>query len=1255
MRRILRVQTFSKLLLLCLCCQLSFHYAAYAQVSGTYTINSTLPTGGTNFQSFNDAVAYLQSGLSGPIVFNVAAGTGPYNEQVYLNNQIGTTVTNTLTFNCNGVTLSFSSGNTNSRAGVKLDNISYVTFDNLRITPQAAGQYGYGFHLLNNSDNNVIKNCQIVLPTNLTTPGNNEGIVINGNHGSSTAAGNSNCDNNEIRSNAISGGNAGITLSSVPVSGASVLMLNNKILNNTISNSYSSCIQLCYNDGTVVDGNDLQGGPNATSKVMGVYLNLFDQNVKVINNKIHNFHISNTIWGSFIYGILNSAQGAAGNVNLFANNLIYDFSSNGIQYGIASRFATTSYFNVYHNTISIDDQAIYGQESDGIYFADVSDVNVLNNIISISRRTSDWNYGITLEKTMTRLTSNRNVFYITGSDFTNAVGSLSNRDLDSLADWQKASGLDYISAYENPQYTNLAAFNFVPTAQPIDNMALFVNVNTDITAASRSSLNPDPGCYEFVTPACQTPVKPGAATVLPDSVLCYGPQISVGLKGNSWGVGQTYTWQSATSVNGTYTDISSGLAYPATEVLPATTLYYRAAVTCLGNTMYSVPIRVIIHTKLPGGVYTINSTQPTGGINFNSFSDAALAMQCGITGSVVFNVAPETGPYNEQLILPAINTSPTQTITFKGNGDTLAFAATNNADRAVIKLNGTDYVTIDSLHIKVMGASFGYGVQLMGDADHNTIKNCNITLGTNVTTTGFAGIVINNSTSNAVDISTASFCDSNTIVNNTISGGYYGITCTSRTYAPPSYIPLGNTFAGNTITDICGSGIYLDGVAQSLVDSNDISQPTRTVFTNFNGIYVKQSYSSGVSPYGTTISGNKIHDVIYDGKVATVETHGIHFEAVAGMAAYPNTVCNNVVYNLRGVGRQYGIYSRSSNYLKVYHNTISLDDSTGTSNTGIITCGFGVLGNLSVGAEFKNNCVTIKRGGPGTRTCIFINGNDSALKSDYNNYLIAATTGVNYTGSMGGKNYAQMGDWLAVRKDSNSVSIDPLYVHAPGGDFTPSYIPFENKGISVGIPVDINDTIRNTAKPDIGAYEFTICYPLNAPVVTIDSAGVNVIRFAWAPVANATGYRVSRNGIYWTTPSSGSKGTTHTVTDLKGNDTTGLIVQALGTRWDCPPAVSQRVNGQTITDQVFIPNTFTPNGNGHDDVFKVYSNVIKSMHLMVFNQWGIKIFETNEVTAGWDGTYKGKPQPVGVYVYVASIRLTNNSTIVKKGSFNLIR
>jgi gliding motility-associated-like protein len=61
------------------------------------------------------------------------------------------------------------------------------------------------------------------------------------------------------------------------------------------------------------------------------------------------------------------------------------------------------------------------------------------------------------------------------------------------------------------------------------------------------------------------------------------------------------------------------------------------------------------------------------------------------------------------------------------------------------------------------------------------------------------------------------------------------------------------------------------------------------------------------------------------------------------------------------------------------------------------------------------------------------------------------------------------------------------------------------------------------------------------------------------------------------------------------------------------------------------------------------------MRLMIFNQWGEKIFETSNQQNGWDGTYKGKQQPVGVYVYVLSMTLQDGTVVNKKGTINLIR
>jgi gliding motility-associated-like protein len=183
----------------------------------------------------------------------------------------------------------------------------------------------------------------------------------------------------------------------------------------------------------------------------------------------------------------------------------------------------------------------------------------------------------------------------------------------------------------------------------------------------------------------------------------------------------------------------------------------------------------------------------------------------------------------------------------------------------------------------------------------------------------------------------------------------------------------------------------------------------------------------------------------------------------------------------------------------------------------------------------------------------------------------------------------------------------------------------------------------------------SILPPLDPAVVVVDSVGVNVIRFRWNAVPGAAGYQVSTDGgTNFTNPSSGSTGLSHMVVGLQPAQQVTLIVKAIGTI-TCQESISDAVSGRTLVDDIFIPNTFTPNGDGLNDVFRVYGNIIREMNLMVFNQWGEKVFQSRDVNVGWDGRYAGKPQPSGVYIVVAQITLLDGTTIKRNASLNLIR
>jgi gliding motility-associated-like protein len=180
----------------------------------------------------------------------------------------------------------------------------------------------------------------------------------------------------------------------------------------------------------------------------------------------------------------------------------------------------------------------------------------------------------------------------------------------------------------------------------------------------------------------------------------------------------------------------------------------------------------------------------------------------------------------------------------------------------------------------------------------------------------------------------------------------------------------------------------------------------------------------------------------------------------------------------------------------------------------------------------------------------------------------------------------------------------------------------------------------------------TVLPLLTPPVASIDVVGVNFIQWKWLPVPNALTYDVSQNnGTTWTVPSSGATGLLHRITGLNPLTSVTLLVRANG---GCLPSISLPVTGKTLTDQIYFPNSFTPNGDGLNDFWRVYGYVIKDLRVIIFNQWGENIFESRNQSTGWDGKYKGKIQPAGVYMYVVDMTLNDGTKQTNKGSINLL-
>ncbi|MBO7224541.1 MAG: gliding motility-associated C-terminal domain-containing protein, partial [Bacteroidales bacterium] len=89
--------------------------------------------------------------------------------------------------------------------------------------------------------------------------------------------------------------------------------------------------------------------------------------------------------------------------------------------------------------------------------------------------------------------------------------------------------------------------------------------------------------------------------------------------------------------------------------------------------------------------------------------------------------------------------------------------------------------------------------------------------------------------------------------------------------------------------------------------------------------------------------------------------------------------------------------------------------------------------------------------------------------------------------------------------------------------------------------------------------------------------------------------------------------------------------------------------------RIEMPNAFTPNSGDRNSIFKPAPIELKEFRMDIYNSNGVMIFTTNNIEEGWDGTYKGNPQPMAVYVYIVKFTNKNGVTAIQKGELMLIR
>ncbi|MBX7240958.1 MAG: HYR domain-containing protein [Bacteroidia bacterium] len=209
-----------------------------------------------------------------------------------------------------------------------------------------------------------------------------------------------------------------------------------------------------------------------------------------------------------------------------------------------------------------------------------------------------------------------------------------------------------------------------------------------------------------------------------------------------------------------------------------------------------------------------------------------------------------------------------------------------------------------------------------------------------------------------------------------------------------------------------------------------------------------------------------------------------------------------------------------------------------------------------------------------------------------------------------------------------------MMLDVPAGDYT-AYVQDGNGCID-----SVNMTLNNTPP----AQPLFISEPLNAQPVLLQNATIQFINQS----IGASSYAWSFGDGF----ASGEENPVHTYTNPGVYNVTLIANNSYGA---CP--VSYTLTYEIIPDgDIYIPNVFTPNGDGANDVFGATGTGVSVFEMQIFNRWGTIVKTMSSIADTWDGKDKnGTDVQEGVYVYKLFIRLNDGRTLDKGGSVTLIR
>lgn len=995
-----------------LCLFFCFPFFAKAQLSGTYTIDTSKAASSTNYKSFSAAVSDMVSGtrsdggtangagVKGGVVFNVADAV--YSEQVTVDSIPGTSATNTVTFqsasgDSSKVILTYPSSTYSwlKDYTLGLNKVSHFILRGITVLRDGSYAYGTTIALTGNSSYITIEHCKIISIDPGTTSSSACAIYVLSTRDSF----------NTYSNNLIKRGLEGICLTRVSTYRGTLDNHYCLITQNLIDSSKYG-IGATYSDGITITNNAI------TNSFGALDLSYCNGAVQVTGNIIHGV-VS-----------LSSCAGSISKRALVANNVIMSPS-----FGI--NLTSTSYYDIlYNNIYSNPSSSSYAATAISTDFNRGAGIRIYDNVLATSGQ------GPLLNLEAGTL-SDYNVLYNAKSGGSDQA-AWNNNYYYSLDAYQYGSMQDLHSIIADPKFINTTTDLRTSLNSLINSATPFSTVTTDIVGRQRSKTFPDIGAYEY---SIKTDAKLSYITKLPTTVCDTTLDIKVRLHntGNTHldSVKLSLKRNGVVMLSKTFKvsldNDQDSLIF--LQTLPLrnredTLLVQISNVNTLSRD--SIPNNDSISTVIRRALYG-NYIIGSGGSDFRYVNTVSnLLTRYGICGPVVFNI--KNGTYTGAVRLAGIRGADANNrITFQSlTGDSSGVIIQEDAAfyANAVSLDSGNYITFNKVTISlnyVFGAANNNSTLSLYKSSYNIFSNCQL-LGDLKTTS---------STDEVISIIYKS--NYNTIKNcviKTAGAGMY-ITDWDKSYSK------GNAVINNDISYFSEHGIVANS-QDSLTISGNIFHDGNRTYSNYPASI---ECADGKSTY---ITNNKIY--VRGGG------YQIELQDMAAPANQRGLIANNMISGYSSTATMY--IDGMQNFDVVYNslqNTAGADalyfnDTLKPGNNRVMENIFYSSGGGAT-VEYTAAAVT----------------NNFALRFNYNDLYTksSATVFAKYNGT----NYNTFTAYKTASKlDSSSTQLDPKFyssvdLHTKLASLAGKATPFP------GLTTDIDGEPRSSTKPYVGADE----------------------------------------------------------------------------------------------------------------------------------------------------------------------------------------